>query len=130
VCDYKSYLEQYNTVTYSVGPTHNMHVAAHFQVNIFFVSFYTNPDTKERDFFVRISSPDGAAQYNKNKPSIILFHRAHGERGHYESVQVVDREMSMMFLSCAFGQTDEESGEFGRGIFKHRFHIFEYLGSH
>mmetsp|Transcript_9918 Transcript_9918/g.19554 ORF Transcript_9918/g.19554 Transcript_9918/m.19554 type:complete len:338 (-) Transcript_9918:272-1285(-) len=48
VCEYKSYLEQYSTATYSVGPTHNMHVAARFQVNIFFVSFYTNPDTKER----------------------------------------------------------------------------------
>mmetsp|Transcript_9923 Transcript_9923/g.19573 ORF Transcript_9923/g.19573 Transcript_9923/m.19573 type:complete len:333 (-) Transcript_9923:249-1247(-) len=110
VCEYKSYLEQYSTATYSVGPTHNMHVAARFQVNIFFVSFYTNPDTKERDFFVRISSPDGAAQYNKEKPSIILFHRAHGERGHYESVQ-----------------TDEEGREFGRGIFKHSDSIIQHL---
>jgi len=56
-----------------------------------------------KDFFVRISSPDGAAQYNSTKPSIILFHRAVGNTGHYESIQ-----------------TDEPGEKFGRGIFVHK----------
>mmetsp|Transcript_19717 Transcript_19717/g.29457 ORF Transcript_19717/g.29457 Transcript_19717/m.29457 type:complete len:396 (-) Transcript_19717:194-1381(-) len=110
VCDWKTYIEQYRSVAYSTGPTHNMHVASFFKVNIFFVSFYTHPTTKKRDFFVRISSPDGAAQYNLNKPSIILFHRALGERGHYESVQ-----------------TDERDKEYGQGIFDHEDPIIKHL---
>mmetsp|Transcript_5479 Transcript_5479/g.7635 ORF Transcript_5479/g.7635 Transcript_5479/m.7635 type:complete len:399 (-) Transcript_5479:167-1363(-) len=110
VCDWKSYLQQYEDVKYSTGPTHNMHVACFFDVNIFFVSFYTHPETKEGDFFVRISSPDGAAQYNRKKPSIILFHRAHGEVGHYESIQ-----------------TDEPGEKFGQGVFQHGDHIIQHL---
>ncbi|GAB5370627.1 hypothetical protein AAMO2058_001509700 [Amorphochlora amoebiformis] len=111
VCNLKTYTDQYKNSQYSTGPTHNMHVAAFFQVNIFFVSFYTHPDTKTRDFFVRISSPDGAAQYNPAKPSIILFHRAHGERGHYESVQTDEGKVS----------------EFGQGVFEHKDAIIQHL---
>jgi len=110
VCDFEEYLQQYQNVKFSAGPTHNMHVAAFFEVNIFFVSFYTHPETKQRDFFVRISSPDGAAQYNSTKPSIILFHRAVGNTGHYESIQ-----------------TDEPGEKFGRGIFVHNDSIIQHL---
>mmetsp|Transcript_16361 Transcript_16361/g.26159 ORF Transcript_16361/g.26159 Transcript_16361/m.26159 type:complete len:152 (+) Transcript_16361:145-600(+) len=48
VCDFEEYLQQYQNVKFSAGPTHNMHVAAFFEVNIFFVSFYTHPETKQR----------------------------------------------------------------------------------
>mmetsp|Transcript_1661 Transcript_1661/g.3010 ORF Transcript_1661/g.3010 Transcript_1661/m.3010 type:complete len:215 (-) Transcript_1661:39-683(-) len=110
VSDYKTYCDQYACVAYQTGPTHNMHVASFFQVNIFFVSFYTHPETKQRDFFVRISSPDGAAQYNEEKPSIILFHRTIGDSGHYESIQ-----------------TDEDEDNFGQGIFRHGDAIVQHL---
>mmetsp|Transcript_31482 Transcript_31482/g.76821 ORF Transcript_31482/g.76821 Transcript_31482/m.76821 type:complete len:386 (+) Transcript_31482:265-1422(+) len=110
VCDWDTFIKQYDDVTYSTGPTHNMHVAAFFKVNIFFVSFYTHPDTNSRDFFVRISSPDGAAQYNKERPSIVLFHRAHGDQGHYESIQ-----------------TDEEEEPFGQGVFEHSDALIQHL---
>lgn len=110
VCNYEQFIKEYKNTYYSTGPTHNLHVASFYKVNIFFVSFYTNPETKAKDFFVRISSSNGAAQYNQEAKSIILFHRALGEKGHYESIQA-----------------DDEGCEFGQGLFEHRDPVITHL---
>eukprot|EP00466_Bigelowiella_natans_P000112 jgi/Bigna1/125413/aug1.1_g121 len=86
VTTYEQYISEYRDGSCAVGPTHNMHVAHYYQVNIFFLTVYMNPDIGKLDFSIRISSPDGAAPYNEKRPSIALFHMAVGDGAHLWSL--------------------------------------------
>ena len=95
-----AYMDAYADTTASVGGCHNMHLAAHFHINVFFVTLFVNPDTKNFDFSVRVCSPDSKSRYIQSAPSIALYHIACGDNGHYESLQQV-----------------EEGARFGKGVF-------------
>mmetsp|Transcript_35023 Transcript_35023/g.48757 ORF Transcript_35023/g.48757 Transcript_35023/m.48757 type:complete len:258 (-) Transcript_35023:125-898(-) len=128
VTTYEQYINEYRDGSCSVGPTHNMHVASYYQVNIFFLTVYMNPDIGELDFSIRISSPDGAAPYNKKRPSIALFHMAVGDGGHYESLQQIDESKISPSNYAKHGHRGENSGRpYGTGVFSHSSPFIQFL---